>query len=496
MRLWPVGHVAVGRRRGLAARCCRSCVVLALVSFLAGCAGSGEPRSGLSQLRPCDPAELGATATPGQPVPVNNFAGVVFSCATLTVPLDHGGLRPGPAQPGTLALRVAVATNSDAPRGVLVRLVGGPGEPGLPLASDLTAHEIDPAVSQAYRVVFINQRGTGPNALRCPRLQEVMGDSDLTVPPDSAVQACVAALGPARAFYTTADTVEDLDALRGALGVEKLSLDGSSYGAFVAARYALAHPDRVSRMVLDSVVPHDGLDPLEIAAFARTTRVLAMACQETRCAGDPSQDLAAVIRARHDGPRMLDLITGLTAGKPRLSDLPAALHTAAAGDYLALDAMVAAAQRDAVTAVEHLSQGLHAATECEDLTTNSPWGDDTTPVTDRAAAVARVVAAIPDSALFPFDRDTAAGNGTVRTCQQWPATPVPPFTLGRDLPPVPTLLLGGDHDLDTPLAWTQQEAARAPRGQLVIIPGSGHITQDAANGPAGRDAAAAFLTTP
>ncbi|HZZ51797.1 MAG TPA: hypothetical protein VFE65_33290 [Pseudonocardia sp.] len=41
-----------------------------------------------------------------------------------------------------------------------------------------------------------------------------------------------------------------------------------------------------------------------------------------------------------------------------------------------------------------------------------------------------------------------------------------------------------------------QEAARAPRGQLVIIPRSGHITQDAANGPAGRRAVAAFLTGP
>jgi pimeloyl-ACP methyl ester carboxylesterase len=100
-----------------------------------------------------------------------------------------------------------------------------------------------------------------------------------------------------------------------------------------------------------------------------------------------------------------------------------------------------------------------------------------------------------DSAVFPYDRDAAGRNGTVVICQQWPATPVVPFRTGRSLPPVPTLLLAGDHDLVTPLAWTQQEAARAPRGELIVIPGSGHITQDAANGPAGREAVARFLTT-
>jgi pimeloyl-ACP methyl ester carboxylesterase len=221
-----------------------------------------------------------------------------------------------------------------------------------------------------------------------------------------------------------------------------------------------------------------------------------MACHETACPSDPAQDLAQVVRARHDGPELLDLLASRTAGKPRLGDLPAALHAAAARDYGPLDTIVATDRRDAVTPADHLSQGLHTAAECEDLGSTSPWGDAATPVQGRSAAARRAVAAIPDRALFPFDRATVAGNGTVLICQNWPATPVPSIAVARDLPAVPTLLLAGDHDLDTPLAWTQQEAARAPRGQLVIIPGSGHITQDAANGPAGRRAVAAFLTGP
>jgi pimeloyl-ACP methyl ester carboxylesterase len=129
------------------------------------------------------------------------------------------------------------------------------------------AQQFDPAVLRDYRLVLFSSRGTGAGALHCPALQQVMGDSDLAVPPPSAVQACAQSLGDDRRFYTTADTVADLDTLRQALRVSTLTLDGASYGAFVAERYAITHPDRVSRLVLDSVVPHDSFDPLGIATF-------------------------------------------------------------------------------------------------------------------------------------------------------------------------------------------------------------------------------------
>ncbi len=61
---------------------------------------------------------------------------------------------------------------------------------------------------------------------------------------------------------------------------------------------------------------------------------------------------------------------------------------------------------------------------------------------------------------------------------------------------MPTLLLAGDHDLITPVAWTQHEASYAPHANLVVIPGSGHITQNTGNGPAGRAAVTKFLTDP
>jgi pimeloyl-ACP methyl ester carboxylesterase len=454
-----------------------------------------DPVPVLSGAHPCAQPAVSTTA-PGSGVgsSVRSSGGVTFSCATLTVPLDHAGLHPGPRSAGLLSLRVAMADNADAPRGVLVFLTGGPGQPGVPFAARVVTQLLDPAVLRAYRLVLIDQRGTGGGALRCPPLQQVMGSSDLTVPPASAVQACAQTMGPARQFFTTADTVADLDALRRALGVDRLSFDGVSYGTFVAERYALTHPDRVSRLVLDSIVPHDNVDPLELAGIGRTAEVLRMVCKENGCTTDPAQELSEVVRVRHDGPELFDTLTGLTVGKPRLTDVPAALHEALRGDDTTLDAIVAAEHRTQAATAEELSQGLHASTLCEDL--HGPWGDAATPVAGRGAATRKAVAALPDAMVFPYDRATAAGNGIAVTCQEWPSTPVVAFPAGRELPAVPVLLLAGDHDLSTPLPWAQQEAACAPQGHLVVIPGAGHSTQSSANGPMGRAAATAFLTGP
>ena len=77
------------------------------------------------------------------------------------------------------------------------------------------------------------------------------------------------------------DTVADLEDLRAALGAERWSLDGVSYGSYVAQRYATAHPDRVDRLVLDSVVPVTGFDPLLTDVYPEVARVLRAVCDQT-----------------------------------------------------------------------------------------------------------------------------------------------------------------------------------------------------------------------
>lgn len=54
---------------------------------------------------------------------------------------------------------------------------------------------------------------------------------------------------------TLAQNIADLDALRAHLGLERISLLGSSYGGMVALGYALEYPDRLANLILVATAP-------------------------------------------------------------------------------------------------------------------------------------------------------------------------------------------------------------------------------------------------
>src|SRR5690348_3377710 len=221
-----------------------------------------------------------------------------YTCATLDVPLD----RAHPAQ-ATLHLQVGMGDNTNAPRGVLLVLSGGPGQPGLPLLDGYVSRALSAERSQ-YRIVVFDQRGTGAGALDCSAMQHQMGSSDLTSPSVRAVRACAGKLGAKRAFFGTDDVIADMDQLRQALGIDRWSLDGISYGTYVGERYGLAYPSHVSKLVLDSVVPPVGETDLGVAEFAAVRRVLRSVCGNSCVA-----DLAAVVRRYRAGPQLFDALT-------------------------------------------------------------------------------------------------------------------------------------------------------------------------------------------
>jgi pimeloyl-ACP methyl ester carboxylesterase len=455
-------------------------VVAGLVS---GCTGapSSQPTSPASAAQTARSAQRLAGLKDVRPCP--GIAG--FSCGSLSVRLDPFG-----SVPGQLSLRVAVSDVASAPRGVLLFLTGGPGEPGVPFAPRL-ADRLGPALD-GYRLVMFDQRGTGAGTLSCPALQRQMGASDLTVPAPAAVRSCATAIGPDRRFYATADTVADIEALRAALGVARLTVDGVSYGSYVAERFALAHPGEVSRLVLDSVVPSWNVDPLQLVNMRRSAAVLRDVCAAQRCGFDPASDLAAVVRRYHDGPALLDMLVALSVGDPSFPGVPDALHAAAAGHPDVLTAlMVRVRTADAATAGE-LSQGLHASALCADMP--MPWGGPDTPLADRPAALARAVGRLTPAQVWPFDRATAAGNGFIQTCLYWPPSPAPsPAAARAELPRIPVLLLAGGHDLSTPLAGARAQAALAPDGRLFVVPTAGHSVQNRAVGDPAEAELARFL---
>lgn len=377
-------------------------------------------------------------------------------CATLRVPLD-------PARPGGRRLALRIATVGDPRRPVLLSLTGGPGQPGVPFLGRTRA--LLGALAGRFRIVMIDQRGTGAGALRCPALQRAMGTSDLTVAPAPAVRDCARRLGPRRALYTTTQVVADLEALRRALGARRMWIMGVSYGTYVAERYALAHPRNVAGLVLASVVPQTGVDTTLQDNLRATARVLRTACR--RCPTDPARDLHLALRRGADGPAVLDALTALSIAVPSFPGVPAALHRAAAGDRRRLDRLVAATRRAQAAPATVLSQGLHAATLCADSRARPRHGG-----------------------VWPFDAATAAANGMIELCRNWPATEPPTAILDRPLPPVPALLLEGAADLSTTVSWMRQQARLTPNATVRIVPGVGHRVL---RSPAGIRALRAFL---
>ncbi|MBK6466310.1 MAG: prolyl aminopeptidase [Rhodobacter sp.] len=96
-------------------------------------------------------------------------------------------------------------------------LHGGPGGG----CSPAMRRYFDPA---HYRIVLFDQRGCGRSR------------------PHASVQG-----------NTTWHLVSDIEAIRKALGIERLIAFGGSWGATLALIYALSHPERVSRLVLRGV---------------------------------------------------------------------------------------------------------------------------------------------------------------------------------------------------------------------------------------------------
>jgi pimeloyl-ACP methyl ester carboxylesterase len=358
----------------------------------------------------------------------------------------------------------------------LLFIVGGPGFAAMPFLPRVVSR-LGPALA-GYQLVMFDERGTGAGALRCPALQHAAGSSDLVVVSPGVVAACAESIGPARRYFTTPETVADIEQLRVALGASRLTLDGFSYGTYVVERYALTYPERVARIVLDSVIPQQGWDPLYLAGIQATARVLRSVCAQQRCTWDPAMDLRAVVRAHHDGPQLLDALVAESVSDPtNFGGALQALHAAAAGHRQRLDRFLDNVREGERASAEQISQGLHQSTAC--LSLSAPW-DPTATTAERASLVARTVAGLSEADVFPYDRATASGNGLVQGCLAWPPTPPPALSDGdaaARLPAVPALLLAGDRDLSTPLAGAQDEAAQASDGRLVTFRGAGHAVQ-------------------
>jgi pimeloyl-ACP methyl ester carboxylesterase len=399
-------------------------------------------------------------------------------CGRVTRPLD-------PAAPDGLQIDVhfavlpALARNKK-PDAVFF-FAGGPGQSAISLAGPMS--RLASRLGNRRDLVFVDQRGTGRSApLACDAGDpaQPLAESLDAAASAARLKACLATLqrlpyGDLRRFATT-PAMNDVDAVRRALGIERINLVGASYGTRAALEYMRQQPGAVRRVVLDGVAPPDMALP---AAAAVDTQAALEALMR-------SCEAAPACRARHPtlrtqtGALMASLPRAVTVTHPvsgreealtltaeavatllraplyapaLASALPQALADAVQGRFTPLVGLASAlgtGDRDS-----RLAEGMHLSVICaEDL----PRGDAGAPASNGGG---------------PFG-DTLA-TAYRRACADWPRAEVPAEFYRVPASPAPVLLLSGGLDPVTPPRHAERVAAAlGAKARSVVLPNAGH----------------------
>jgi pimeloyl-ACP methyl ester carboxylesterase len=178
-------------------------------------------------------------------------------CGTLPRPLD-------PAAPvGGRQINIAFAVIPSKARekhpDQVYFLAGGPGQSAMDLIPGVEG--LLSRLNNRRDLVFVDQRGTGKSApLHCePETQLSLAKAMDPLQLPRRMEACRTQLeklphGDLR-FYSTTIAMTDLNAVRTALGHDRINLVGASYGTRAALEYLRLYPQQVRRVVLDGVAP-------------------------------------------------------------------------------------------------------------------------------------------------------------------------------------------------------------------------------------------------
>ena len=379
-----------------------------------------------------------------------------------------------------LAVAVIPAVSAQASADPLFLLAGGPGQ-GAREAFVGTLGALA-GVRRQRDIVLVDQRGTGDsNKMQCDIPPEMLEIDPSPQRLRELSEQCLGTLPGDPRLYTTSVAVRDLDAVRAALGYERINLYGGSYGSRVAQHYLRRYPDRVRSVILDGVVqPTLALGPsVALDAEAALQGAFARCEANPPCAGRYPGLRAEfdALRAKLDQePVTLRLPDPLTA-EPRdvvftgdhlalaarmliYSDstaalLPLFIHEAqASGNFAPL-----AAQAEMIRGQleEALAVGMHNSVVCsEDL----PFVD---------------LDAVDRSALERSFLGQGMLDALSAICEVWPTGPVDDDLKQPLKSAVPALLLSGELDPVTPPANASAAAAGFADHANLVFRGQGHI---------------------
>ncbi|MEO5875199.1 MAG: alpha/beta hydrolase [Streptosporangiaceae bacterium] len=454
----------------------RTAAVLVALTLSTACSTTGQPNG------PQPPPSQGT-----EQIAWSDCKGK-FQCGTLKVPVDYAN--PAGDQ-FTLALIRLPATGRRI--GSLVTNPGGPGGSGIEFVRS-TGNSFGKEIKQNFDIVGFDPRGVGKSdPIRCLSSGELDDFFAVDTSPDDATEldgiksiskkfadGCRAKSAKLLPFVGTRNAARDIDAIRAAVGDEKLTYYGASYGTLLGAWYAEQFPQNVRALVLDGAV-----DPAlttsqtnieQARGFETALRAFVADCAKaTAC--PLGQNIDAGLTKISDLLTSVDRTPLTTLGTRRLDE-----------SLLALGIATPLYQRDAWPLLQQaLKQALagdgSTLLRFADLLVERGENGDYSNQSEANMAVNCVDKPSPDPAGFAKDA-AAAKKAAPRfgpfivwstlPCAYWPAKPTEEARPLKAAGAAPIVVVGTTRDPATPYQWAKNLAAELDSGILLSLNGDGH----------------------
>ncbi|MFI6349643.1 alpha/beta hydrolase [Streptomyces sp. NPDC050560] len=421
-----------------------------------------------------------------------------LQCGSLKVPLDYD-------DPDGRTIRIALtrmaSSDPDHRRGTLLTNPGGPGMSGLGYPALLAKAGLPDDVQDAYDIIGMDPRGVGASApVTCDLTAKQLArgnfpsfagspaevTAEATYAKTVAGQCATSRTAAVLPHLTTANTARDMDRVRAALGEEKISYFGQSYGSYLGSVYATLFPDRGDRIVLDSNLGPGGYDATAFRLLARGMRDR-FPDFAAFVAGKPEYGLGRTpeqVAATYD-----DLAERLTE-KP-VDGIDGTLFRGISLEYLFSDARLPELAK-LWQALDHggplpskppaAASDNTAASRLHVLCNDSRWPRDIASYQRSAAA---------DRTAYPM---LGGSTGNVTPCAFWPEQQDKPVRIGAE-GPSDILLVQNERDPGTPLAGARKlRDALGERARMVTADQGGHGVYPFGTNTCANDAVTAFLT--
>ncbi len=393
-------------------------------------------------------------------------------CGTLVVPEDWADPRSR-----LIALPVTrILARSSHPLAPIFHLNGGPGKTNMtfPQANRLAAQ---------HDVVMVGYRGVdGSSVLNCPEVTaalensaDYLGKASLSAY-SQAFASCAQRLersGVDLAGYTLAEQAADIDAARVALGYKRIDLLSESAGTRLAMIYAWRYPKTVDRSVMIGVNPPGNFLYSGAEIDQGIERYSALCAQQPACRARTGNLAASMQHTAADMPKRWYFLP-IEPGNVRVGTFLGLTEATSVDSWLSgpmtLDSWISAAQGD--------PSGLWFLSLMSELVLPQSfvWGEFASIGLADAHPVERYYSS-------GADRGSIIGNplaefiwGAGGLVHAWPANPGENQYTSVQNSSVPTLLVGGTLDFETPAQnATKELLPHLSNGHQVILSGLGHV---------------------